>query len=348
VRVKRWLPWSTLAVAALSLALVAGGYARGSHHAAPAAKLKIGLVTDIGGLNDRGFNHLAFLGLQQAEKKYGVTGRVLTSKSAADYIPNLTKLAQAKYDLIVAVGFLMTDAMDTVATKFKTNKFAIVDVDVTFMKHKPKNVQGILFKEQEVGYIVGVVAAELAKKDIKPARAGATAEIDSVGGIKIPPVDRFIAGYEFAAKKAGVTAKHAYSQDFVDQAKCKELATNFFDAGAAVVFQVAGGCGLGVIDASKEQGKWSIGVDNDQNFVAPKNVATSALKRVDAGVQQTIGKVSTGTFKGGVNVAYGAKDGGVAAGKFAAGVPASVRALAAKALADIKSGKVKGIPTTVK
>jgi basic membrane protein A len=348
------LPWLTVAVAALSLALVAGGYARGNHKAAPAAtKLKIGLVTDIGGLNDRGFNHLAYVGLQQAQKKYGVTGRVLTSKSAADYIPNLTKLAQAKYDLIIAVGFLMTDAVDTVATKFKTNKFAIVDVDATFMKHKPKNVQGILFKEQEVGYIVGVVATLLSRDEKLPARVGSAKKVPfiaSVGGIKIPPVDRYIAGYEFAAKKTEgtVTVKHAYSQDFVDQAKCKELANNFFEQGADVVFQVAGGCGLGVIDASKDQGKWSLGVDADQNAVAPKNVATSALKRVDSGVYLTIGKVVSKTFKGGVNASYGVKENGVGAGKFAAGVPANIRAAAAKAAADIKSGKIKGIPVTVK
>jgi basic membrane protein A and related proteins len=353
VRVKRWLPWLTMAMAAVALALVAGSYARGNHQAAPAAKkLRIGLVTDIGGLNDRGFNSLAYKGLQTAQKQLGVTGRVLTSKGPQDYIPNLTKLATGGYDLVIAVGFLMTDATATVAKKYPKVKFAIVDVDAPTMKGKPKNVQGILFREQEVGYIVGVVATLLSRDEKLPKKVGKAAKtpfIASVGGIKIPPVDRFIAGYEYAAKKTvpASTVKHSYSQDFVDQAKCKELATNFFDQGADVVFQVAGGCGLGVIDAAKEKGKWALGVDADQNFVAPGNVATSALKKVDRGVFLTIQKVVKKTYKGGINAVYGAKDGGVSAGKFAPAVPADIKAAAAKAAADIKSGKIKGIPTTV-
>ena len=357
MRIKFLMPFVVLALAAVCLTVVSGSFARSESSDGTAAKaaapLKVGLVTDIGGLNDRGFNSLAYKGLTTAQKTLKVQGRVLTSKGPQDYIPNLTKLATEGYGLVIAVGFLMTDATATVAKKFPKTKFAIVDVDATFMKGKPKNVQGILFKEQEAGYIVGVVATLLGRDERLPTKAGAKKAVPfvaSVGGIKIPPVDRFIAGYEFAAKKTEGTAtvKHAYSQDFVDQAKCKELATNFFDQGAQVVFQVAGGCGLGVIDAAKTDGKWAIGVDADQNFVSPKYVATSALKKVDVGVFLTIQAVVKGTYKGGTNRSYGVKEGGVGAGKFAPGVPASIRAAAAKAAADIKSGKIKGIPTTVK
>jgi basic membrane protein A len=350
VRIKRFLPWLTLALAAVSLAIVAGAFARGSGTSAKRATLKIGLVTDIGGLNDRGFNALAYKGLKQAQTKLKVQGRVLISKGPNDYIPNFTTLVKQKYDLIIGVGFLQTDAMDTIATKFPTNKFAIVDVDVTGMKHKPKNVQGILFKEQEVGYIVGVVATLLSRDEKLPQRAGKTPFIASVGGIKIPPVDRFIAGYEYAAKKTapGATAKHSYSQDFVDQAKCKELAQNFFDEGADVVFQVAGGCGLGVIASAKENGKWAIGVDANQNYIDPVHVATSAQKKVDRGVYLTIESVAKNAFKGGVNKSYGVKEDGVGAGTFSPKVPANIVAAANKAAADIKAGKIKGIPVTVK
>src|SRR3954464_8292301 len=123
-----------------------------------AKKLRVGLVTDIGGLNDRSFNQLANQGLEQAKSQLGIDGRGLVSKSNADYVPNLSTLAQQQYDLVIGVGFLMADAMDTVASKFPNTKFAIVDVDATTLKSKPKNVSGVLFKEQEAGYLVGYMA----------------------------------------------------------------------------------------------------------------------------------------------------------------------------------------------
>jgi basic membrane protein A and related proteins len=120
--------------------------------------IKVGLVTDIGGLQDRSFNQLANEGIQRAQKDLGVQIRVLTSKSNGDYVPNLSTLAQQKYDLVIGVGFLMADAMDTVASKFPTTKFAIIDVDQSTLKHKPKNVEGLLCKEQQSGYLAGYLA----------------------------------------------------------------------------------------------------------------------------------------------------------------------------------------------
>jgi basic membrane protein A len=118
----------------------------------PAAKsLRVGLVTDIGGLNDRSFNQLANEGLQKAKTDLDVQVQVLPSKSNADYVPNLSTLAQRKFDLVIGVGFLMADAVDTVATKFPTTKFAVIDVDQSSLKHKPANVQGLLFSEQQSG-----------------------------------------------------------------------------------------------------------------------------------------------------------------------------------------------------
>src|SRR4051794_31675767 len=131
---------------------------------APKGKpIKVGLVTDIGGLNDRSFNHLAYVGLQRAIKELGINGRVLTSKSNADYVPNMTTLAQQGYDLIIPVGFLMADATDTVAKSAPKSKFAMVDVDATTLKGKPTNVEGLLFKEQEAGYLVGYLSGLYAK-----------------------------------------------------------------------------------------------------------------------------------------------------------------------------------------
>jgi basic membrane protein A len=308
----------------------------------PAAKkLKVGLVTDIGGLNDRSFNQLANAGLEKAKSELGIEGRVLTSKANSDYVPNLSSLAQQKYDLVIGVGFLMAEAMDTVASKFPDTKFAIIDVDATGLKSKPTNVEGLLFSEQQAGYLAGYMAG-LYVKD-----AGGTT-IGSVGGQKIPPVDHYIAGYDAGAKAANPDIKtvNGYSQDFVDQAKCKELALNQIQQGAKVVFQVAGQCGLGVIDAAKEKNVQAIGVDADQAYLGDQ-VLTSALKKVDQAVFNSIKGVQDNTFKGGANTIFDVKSGGVGIGKTNA--EGAKYADQVKEVQDkIASGELSDIPDTVK
>ena len=304
--------------------------------------LKIGLVTDTGQLNDRGFNHLAYVGLKRAEKQLGVQVRVFESNSNAEYIPNLSRFAQLGYDLVIGVGYTETNAMDAVATKFPDAKFAIVDVANADMKHHPKNVVGLLFKEQEVGYLAGYLAGLEAK------RKGASF-VSSVGGQKQPPVDRFIAGYQAGAQKAfpGITAQNTYSDNFDDQAKCKEIALNQIAAGSVVVFQVAGGCGLGALDAAKEKGVWGIGVDADQSFLGP-HILTSATKGVDTAVFDTIKSIQDGTFKGGVDAVFGLAQHGVGLGKISPKVPKSEVDAVQKVRDDIIAGKVGTIPTIVK
>jgi basic membrane protein A len=338
---KRWL---TLAVIAIATVLVASMFAALSGSSASAAR-KAGfsacLVTDIGGLNDKSFNHLAYVGLQAAEKQ-GVTGRVIQSKSNADYIPNLQACVRQGAGITIGVGFLMQDAMDAVASSFPQNKFAIVDVDVSGLKHKPKNVAGLLFKEQEAGYLVGY-AAGLWTKQQKGTAVG------SVGGIKIPPVDRYIAGYEFGAKKAdpGIKALNDYSNSFTAQATCKEKALNQIAAGSDVEFQVAGSCGLGVLDAAKSKGIFGVGVDADQGYLGSW-VMTSALKRVDVAVHSAISDAKAGKLKTGTNTVFGANKNGVGYGKWSSKVPASIRSAVAKQYGLLKAGKIKGIPAVVK
>jgi basic membrane protein A len=304
--------------------------------------LKIGLVTDTNQLNDRGFNHLAYVGLKRAEKDLGVQVRVFESTSNAEYVPNLSRFAQLGYDLVIGVGYTETNAMDAVATKFPDNKFAIVDVANTDMKDHPKNVVGLLFKEQEVGYLAGYLAGLEAKRE------GAKL-VSSVGGQKQPPVDRFIAGYQAGAHKAfpGVSARNTYSDNFDDQAKCKEIALNQIAAGSVVVFQVAGGCGLGALDAAKEKGVWGIGVDADQSFLGP-HILTSATKGVDTAVFDTIKSVQDGTFKGGRDDVFGLAQHGVGLGKISPKVPKSEVDAVLKVRDDIVAGKVGRIPTIVK
>jgi basic membrane protein A len=310
------------------------GSGSGTATSTPAAKkVKVGL-------NDRSFNQLANSGLEQAKKDLGVEGRVLTSKANSDYVPNLSSLAQQKYDLVIGVGFLMADAMNTVATKFPSTKFAIIDVDATSLKDKPTNVTGLLFKEQEAGYLAGYMAALYVK-----GAGGDT--IGSVGGQKIPPVDHYIAGYQAGAKAAdpGIKTVNGYSQDFVDQAKCKEIALNQIQQGAKVVFQVAGQCGLGVIDAAKEKGVQAIGVDADQAYLGDQ-VITSAEKKVDVAVVTAIKAAQDGSIAGGANTTFDLKNDGVGIGKTnaeGAKYESEVTAIADK----IKSGEITGIPDTV-
>jgi basic membrane protein A len=303
-------------------------------------KIKVGLVTDIGGLNDRSFNALANKGLEDAKSQLGIDGRVLISKSNADYVPNLTTLAQQKYDLVIAVGFLMADATATVAKKFPGVKFAIIDSSAPGLKGAPKNAEGLLFKEQEAGYLAGYAAGLYAKDNNAKV-------ISSVGGQKIPPVDHYIAGYQAGAKKADPSIKttNAYSQDFVDQAKCKEIALNQIAAGSKVVFQVAGQCGLGALDAAKEKGVQGIGVDADQSYLGPQ-VFTSALKKVDVAVLDAIKRAQAGQFAGGTDLTATVKNGGIGVGKFNS-VGQKYADKVKQVQDQIANGQISNIPDTV-
>jgi basic membrane protein A len=334
--------WAIAVVAALALGIGAcgddddgggGGEAQGE-------SITAGIVTDIGGLNDRSFNFLANKGMERAKRELGIETRTLISKSNADYVPNLTQLAQQQFDLIVPVGFLMADATNTVATKVPTAKFAIVDYSATALKDKPKNVQGLLFKEQEAGYLAGYVAGLWAKDNNAKT-------VSTVGGQKIPPVDHYIAGFQAGAKAAypGIETLNGYSQDFVAQDKCKEIALDQIAQGSKVVFQVAGQCGLGALDAAKEKGVQGIGVDADQGYLGP-HVLTSALKKVDVAVFQAVKRTQEGKFKGGTDVIATVANGGVGLGKLSA--EGQKYADQVKQIQDkIAAGEIKNIPDTV-
>ena len=317
-----------------------GGASSGQSEDRPA--IKVGLVTDIGGLNDRSFNQLANEGLERAKSELGVEGQAVTSESNADYVPNLSRLAQQRYDLVIGVGFLMADAINTVAKKFPDTNFAIVDFSQAALKDKPANVRGLLFKENEAGYLAGYLAALVVKEK------GGDQVISSVGGQKIPPVDAYIAGYQAAAKEVvgGMEALNGYSQDFVDQAKCKEIALNQIAEGAQVVFQVAGQCGLGALDAAKEKGVLGIGVDADQGYLG-EHILTSAQKKVDVAVFETAKAVQDGAFAGGEDQTFDLKNDGVGLGKVNAdGQPFADQVEQVKQ--QIIDGEVADIPAEVR
>jgi basic membrane protein A and related proteins len=313
VRRKKWMTLAVaLIVGVVAVAVAAVGGA-GKASAKPDATVKVAVVTDIGGLNDKGFNHLSYVGLQRAKKKLGVQGRVYITKSANDRKPNLQAAAQQGYGLVVAVGVLFQfGPLDAVAPAFSRTKFLGIDVDWPGLSSKPKNVRGVQFREQEAGYLVGYIAGlEIKRHPYKGKQI-----VSGVGANKVPAITRFLAGYEAGAKKANpkVTVKIDYANDptFADQAKCKETTLNQIDAGSGIVFEAAGQCGLGGLSAAKQKHVWGIGVDADQSFLGP-HILTSATKLVDRAVFEAIKayKADPSGFKGGFNKNYSIKNGGV-------------------------------------
>jgi basic membrane protein A len=336
----RLLPFGLSALVAVALAAV-GFVATGA--AAPQATFKAGLVSDVGRFNDKGFNQSQLVGMKRAAKQLKIQYRAVESRSAGDYLPNMASLARQGYNIVISAGFLLGDATEDVADQFPNTKFAITDVDVHGLKRQHNNLEGLTYATQQNSYLVGCLAAKVAKRQGRN-------NIGVVGGIKIPPVDTFLAGYRAGANKCvpGTTVQIGYSQDFIDQAKCKSVATNQLDAGAQVVFAVAGPCGLGALDATKERGRWGVGVDVDQSYLG-SHILTSAVKRVDVGIFLAVKGAKSGKgYKRGGNLVFNLKNGGVALGKISktAKIPKAWMTQIASLKKQIISGKIKP-PTSV-
>ena len=294
----------------VAVVLMAVGFAA-SGAAAPQATFKAGLVSDVGRFNDKGFNQNQLTGMKKAAKVLKIQYRAVESRSAGDYLPNMASLARSGYNIVISAGFLLADATEDVADQFPNTKFAITDMSVAGFTRKHSNIEGLTYATQQNSYLIGCLAAHVAA-------ARGNKNISVVGGVKIPPVDTFLAGYKAGAQRCvpGTTVQIGYSQDFIDQAKCKSVAQNQLDAGSQVVFGVAGPCGLGALDAAKEAGRWAVGVDVDQSYLGP-HILTSAVKRVDTGIFLAVKGAKSGKgYKGGGNLVFNLKNGGVALGKF--------------------------------
>jgi basic membrane protein A len=334
----RWTKFALVgALTALALTIVvASGFARG------AATIKMALVTDIGGLNDKSFNQAANAGRLKVQSKLKVDTRVFITQSATDRIPNLQTAAQQGYGIVFATGFFMGDPLDKVAPKFPNTKFAGIDVSVASIPSKAPNVRGIQFKEQEAGYLAGYIAGLTVKQQ------GGPQVVSAIGANTVPPIVRYIGGYKAGAKKANskikVIVSYANDPTFSDQAKCKETALNQIQQKTQVIFQVAGGCGLGALQAAKEAKIWGIGVDVDQGYIG-SFILTSALKDVAAAVYLTTQefKNNPAGFKGGFDKVFNVKNGGIGYGKLSTKLK-NRAAIAKKADAikkQIASGKIK-------
>jgi basic membrane protein A len=338
---------SAVAAVVTALAVVVLGTASGSAAVGhKASSFKLGVVTDIGGLNDHGFNHLAYQGLKEAEKQLHIGGEVIPTSSSSDYVANLTTAAEHGDNLVVAVGFDFAEPLQTVAAAFPNTKFAIIDYDASTIKNpktkKPvKNIEGLEFLSQQSGYLVGYLSGLISK-------AKSYTTVSTVGGQKIPSVDSYIAGFQAGGKAADPSLKflNAYSNDFADQAKCVTIADNQIAQGSKIVFQVAGGCGLGALQAAKQKGDYGIGVDADQGYLG-SYVLTSALKKVDVAVVQATKDLIHGKFFPGGNIINSVATGGAGYGKLDK-VAKPYAAKLQKIYNEIKSGKIKNIPSVVK
>jgi basic membrane protein A len=333
----------TLAIAAAAtlVALVLASVGGASNQ----ATIKVADVTDIGGLNDHGFNHLSYTGLQRAKKNLSVQTRVFITNTASERLPNLVAAANGN-NLVVGTGFLMFDSIGKVAKQYPKVQFAGVDVPVDAVPEgRLSNLRGIVFKEQEAGYLVGYIAGlEIKRHPYKHKQI-----VAGVGANKVPAIIRFLAGYRAGAKKANRNVKvhlvYANDPTFNDQAKCKETTLNEIGRGAGVIFEAAGGCGLGGLNAAKQKHVWGIGVDADQSFLGP-HILTSATKKVDVGVYNTIKayKANPSGFKGGKDVLFSIKNNGVGYGKLSSRLSVSERAYLTKKVNAIKkliaSGKI--------
>jgi basic membrane protein A and related proteins len=264
---------------------------------------------------------------------------VYVSRTEDDYLPNLTAAAEDGHDLVIGVGFLLAPATIQIAQAFPDTSFAGVDhfyggegCDEQGTCEQP-NAQGMQYPSEEPGYLAGIVAAMMTESNT----------VSTVGGIKIPPVDNWIAGFQQGVRDTNpdVQTLNAYSQDFVDQAKCKEIALDQIQQGSDVVFQVAGDCGLGAIDAACEQGKFAIGVDADQSAQGDC-VITSALKPLQTSVFSLIQSMVDGEFQGGQNVFFGIQDlpDAELLAPYSDAVPQEVQDAAADGLEQLKSGEI--------
>lgn len=296
---------------------------------AQAAAFRVGLVTDMGGLNDDSFNFLAHNGVKRAKADLKIKTSIIESKQQTDYEKNLSTYATGGYDLVVSVGFMMGDATKKVAERFPKTKFAIIDVN--YPKPLP-NVAGITFAEEQAGFLAGALAGLVTKRNT----------VGFVGGMDVPVIHRFKSGYEEGARSVNKNIKllSGYTGNFTDSAKGYEVATAQYQQGADIVFHAAGAGGKGVIDSAKSHKRFAIGVDADQYKISPANVLSSALKKVDLAVFNVIKEAKEGRFQPG-NRRLTLKDGAVGLAPFYEHKKI-VSATAQKRLAELRASLVSG------
>lgn len=327
---------SLLLSVVMVISLVACGSSNAPAPSAPSAdgatsgKIKVGMVTDVGGVHDQSFNQSSWEGLEQlAKEDDSFEVRYLESKTDADYATNIDTFVDDNYDLIIGVGYMLADAIANAADTYPDKKFALIDEVIASPK---PNVACLTFKQEECSYLVGVVAAMMSKNK----------NIGYVQGMISDNQNKFGVGYVAGAKSVDpdVVVQQQVANSFADSAAGKALANKMFSDGADVIFHAAGGTGAGVISGCQENGIYAVGVDSDQSHIAPNTIITSAMKMVGVAAKDISNKVKNGEFKGG-EVVYSLANGGVDIAPTKTLLTQEVIDKVEQVKADIKSGKIK-------
>ncbi len=297
--------------------------------------IKIGMVADTGGINDESFNQSAWEGLQQAKEDFNIEIKVIESKQPSEYISNIESLVDEGMDLVIGVGFTMKDAVETQAQNYPEQQFAIIDETYDEI---PENVTPLLFKANEASFLTGLVAGKMTE----------TNQVGFIGGMENALIGQFEYGYKYGVKLANSDAEISsqYAGTFSDAAKGKSIANQMYGNNIDVILSAAGGTGLGAIESAKENNKYAIGVDKDQSSLAPENVLTSALKKVNIGVYDTVKDLVEGNLKGGEAKIYGLNEDGVGIPESTKNlVPADVLEFVNEMKEKVKNGEIS-IPST--
>ena len=311
-------------------------------------EVKPAMVTDVGGLGDQSFNDSANRGLERAADEFGVETEVLESSAPADYVSNLTQLADNGFTPVYAIGFLMTDALNEIAPQYPETNFAIVDSVV-----EAENVASLVFREQEGSYLAGVVAGMMTQEATDHTNPD-NKVVGFIGGQESDLIGKFEAGYvagvESVCPDCEVLVQYAGStpEAFNDPARGKEIALQQINRGADIIYHASGATGAGLFEAASEQSIFAIGVDSNQAQLNPDApILTSVVKQVDTAVFQTIEAARNGNFPGGEVQEFGLEDNGINLapfGRFADVVPQEVKDAVDQARQSIIDGETE-VPT---
>lgn len=325
------------ALNAASLALVSALGVAEAH----AQDKRAALIIAQGGLGDQSYNDLANTGFQRAVAETGIEGRAVESDDVvAQAAEILRRASDAGFGLIVDLEYSHGEPMLEVAKDYPDTNYVILN-----QVRAGDNIASVLFQEQEGSYLAGTLAA-LVTTDTSIKGINADAVIGVIGGTKSAGIDKFIAGYIEGARAANpaVEVKVAYSNNFGDPSIGLQMAKAMFEEGADIVYQVAGGTGMGVIQAAKEAGRYAIGVDTDQDGIAPGAVLASMIKRTDVAVEEIVKAYAAGSFPRGQTIAFGLKENGVGLSEMKHTkdlVPAAIMEKVEAARQGILSGEIK-------
>ncbi|SFJ62503.1 Membrane lipoprotein TmpC [Terrisporobacter petrolearius] len=302
--------------------------------------VKIGMITDVGGVHDESFNQSSWEGLQAVEKELGkdkIEVKVLESKQDSDYDSNIDQFMDQEMDLIIGVGYKLDKAIEKASKAYPEQKFAIIDYAY---EKQPENVTSLLFEDNASSYLTGLIAGKMTK----------TNKVGFIGGMKGVVISKFENGFKAGVKDANPKAKISvqYANSFSDQALGKSIANSMIKNGVDVVFPAAGAVGTGAIESVKENGKMAIGVDRDQNSLAPDNVITSAMKNIDVAVGNLAKSFVDKSYKSGEVIIGSLATGGVGIAPTSdKNVPADVLEYVKAKTKEIVDGKIK-VPATDK